>query len=105
MLLYQTLAFTLHGKYKKSYINHKFKISALTWNDEFELPDGSYSVSDIQDRFKYIFKKHVTVTDNLSKRIYRNKIENRITFKVNRGYYFELLTPETMKLLGSKCKL
>ena len=39
---------------KSSYKNNKFKISAPTWNDEFELPDGSYSVSDIQDYFKYI---------------------------------------------------
>ena len=37
---------------KKSYKNNKFKISAPTWNEEFELPDGSYSVSDIQDYFK-----------------------------------------------------
>ena len=39
---------------KNSYNNNKFKISAPTWNDEFELPDGSYSVSDIQDYFEYI---------------------------------------------------
>ena len=43
---------------KSSYNNSEFKISALTWNDEFELPDGSYSVSDIQDYFEYILKKH-----------------------------------------------
>ena len=43
---------------KSSHNNNKFKISALTWNDEFELPDGSYSVSDIQDYFEYILKKH-----------------------------------------------
>ena len=42
--------------FKKLYTNNKFKISASTWNDEFELPDGSYSVSDIQDYFKYILK-------------------------------------------------
>ena len=42
---------------KSSYKNNKFKISAPTWNDEFELPDGSYSVSDIQDYFEYILKK------------------------------------------------
>ena len=41
---------------KKSYKNNKFKISAPTWNEEFELPDESYSVSDIQDYFKYILK-------------------------------------------------
>ena len=86
---------------KKSYKNNKFKISAPTWNEEFELPDGSYSVSDIQDYFKYILKKHKIVTDNPSIRIYVNKIENRITFKIKTGYYLELLMPETMKLLGS----
>ena len=41
---------------KKSYKNNKFKIPAPTWNEEFELPDGSYSVSDIQDYFEYILK-------------------------------------------------
>ena len=45
-------------KIKKSYKNNKFKISAPTWNEEFELPDGSYSISDIQDYFEYILKKH-----------------------------------------------
>ena len=72
---------------KKSYKNNKFKISALTWNEEFELPDGSYSVSDIQDYFKYIFKKHETVTNNPSVMIYVNKIENKFTFKIMTGYY------------------
>ena len=43
---------------KSSYNNNKFKISAPTWNEEFELPDGSCSVSDIQDYFEYILKKH-----------------------------------------------
>ena len=43
---------------KSSHNNNKFKISTPTWNDEFELPDGSYSVLDIQDHFEYILKKH-----------------------------------------------
>ena len=43
---------------KSSYSNNKFKISAPTWNDKFELPDGLYSVSGIQDYFEYILKKH-----------------------------------------------
>ena len=81
--------------------NNKFKISAPTWSDEFELPDGSYSISDIQDYFEYILKKHSENVDNPSIRIYVNKIENRITFKIKNRYYLELLTPETMKLLGS----
>ena len=86
---------------KSSYNNNKFKISAPTWSEKFELPDGSYSVSDIQDYFEYILKKHSESVDNPSIRIYVNKIENRITFKIEHGYYLELLTPETMKLLGS----
>ena len=48
---------------KSSYNNNKFKISASTWNEEFTLPDGSYSVSDIQDYFEYIMKKHGENTD------------------------------------------
>ena len=74
------------------------------WNDKFESLDGSYSVSDIQDYFEYIIKKHDTVTGNSPIRIYENKIENRIIFKIKTGYYFELLTPETMKLFGSTIK-
>ena len=67
---------------KSSYNTNKFKISAPTWNDEFELPDGSYSVSDIQDYFKCIFKKHGQNTNKPSVQIHVNKIENRITFKI-----------------------
>ena len=86
---------------KSSYNNNKFKISAPTWNDKFELPDGSYSISDIQDYFEYILKKHGEDIDKPSVQIYVNKIENRVTFKIKNGYSLELLTPETMKLLGS----
>ena len=45
-------------KIKSSYNNNKFKISTPTWSDEFKLPDGSYSISYIQDNFDYILKKH-----------------------------------------------
>ena len=86
---------------KISYNNNKFKISAPTWNNKFELPDGSYSISDIQDYFEYILKKHGEDIDKPSVQIYVNKIENRVTFKIKNGYSLELLTPETMKLLGS----
>ena len=48
-----------------------------------------------------MLKKHAEKTDNPSIRIYTNKIENRITFRIKKGYYLELLTPKTMKLLGS----
>ena len=88
-------------KHKKLYNNNKFKISAPTWSDEFKLPDRSYSISDIQDYFEYILKKHSENINNPLIKIYVNKIENRVTFKTKNGYYFELLTPETMKLLGS----
>ena len=86
---------------KSSYNNNKFKISAPTWNDKFELPDGSNSVSNIQDYFEYILKKHGENIDKPSVQIYVNKIKNRITCKIKDGYSLELLTPEKMKLLGS----
>ena len=60
-----------------------------------------YSVSDIQDYFEYILRKHGENTDKPSIWIHVNKIENRITFKFKTGYSLELLTLKTMKLLGS----
>ena len=89
---------------KSAYNNNKFKISAPTWNDEFDLPDGSYSISHIQDDFEFIIKKHETLTENPHIQIYPNKIKNRIVFKMKTGYKLELLSPETMKLLGSTKK-
>ena len=89
-------------KHKRSFNNNKFKISAPTWNDKFESPDGSYSVSDIQDYSEYILKKHGKNTDNPSVRIYVNKIENKITFKIKTGYYIELLTLATKEALTMK---
>ena len=65
------------------------------------MPDGWYSVSDIQDYFEYIFKKYGEDIDKPSVQIYVNKVENRVTFKIKNGYSLELLTSETMKLLGS----
>ena len=70
---------------KSTYNNNKFKISTPTWNDEFELPDGSYSVSDIQDYFEYILKKHGEDIDKPSVQIYVNKIENRLHLKLKMG--------------------
>ena len=77
-----------------------FLISAPTWNDKCELPGGSYSISDIQDCFEYI-KNMEGKTDNHPIRIHVNKIENRMVFRIKRGYYLELLTAETIKLLRS----
>ena len=65
------------------------------------MPDRSCSISDIEDYFEYILKKHSENVDNPSIRIYVNRIENRIAFKIKNGFYLELLTPEKMKLLGS----
>ena len=89
---------------KSSCNNNKFKISAPAWNDKFELPDGSYFVSDIQDYFEYVFKKHGENTDKSSVEIYVNKTENRVIFKIKDGYSLELLTPATIKVLGSTKK-
>ena len=89
---------------KSAYNNNKFKISAPTSNDEFDLPNASYSIADIQDYFEFIIKKHETLTENPPVQIYPNKIKNRIVFKVKTGYKLELLSPETMKLLGSTKK-
>ena len=86
---------------KSEYKNNKFKISAPIWNDTFDLPDGSYSIADIQDYFEFIIKKHETLTENPPIQIYPNKIKNRIVFKIKTGYKLELLTPETMRLLRS----
>ena len=88
-------------EHKKLIKNSKFKISAPTWNDEFELPDGLYTISDIQDYFDYIFKKYGENIDNQSVQIYVNKTENRIIFKIKTGQYLEFLTSYTLTLLGS----
>ena len=90
---------------KSEYNNNKSKISAPTWNDTFDLPGTSYSISDIQDYLEFIIKKHKTLTENSSIQIYPNKIKNRIIFKVKTSYKLELLSPETMKLLGSTKKM
>ena len=89
---------------KSEYNNYKFKISAPTWNDTFDLLDGSYSVSDIQDYFEFIIRKYETLTENPPIKTYLNKIKNRIAFKIKTGYKLELLSLETMRLLGSEKK-
>ena len=81
---------------KSTYNNNKFKISAPTWNETFDLPDGSCNISEIQDYIEYIIKKHEAVGENPPILIYANTINNRIVFKIKSGYKLE-----TMKLLGS----
>ena len=82
---------------KLIYNNNKFKISAPTWNETFDLPDGLYNISEIQ----YVIKKHETIVENAPILIYANTINNRIVFKIKSGHKLELLSKETVKLLGS----
>ena len=86
---------------KSTYNNNKFKISTRTWNETFDLPDGSHNISEIQDYIEYIIKKHEAIRENAPILIYANTINNRIVFKIKSGYKLELLSKETMKLLGS----
>ena len=83
-----------HKKVIQKKKKNENKVSAPTWNDKFELPDGSYSVS-------LYYKKHEPVTDNPPIRIYVNKMENGIPFKIKTRYHLELLMVETVKYLGS----
>ena len=89
---------------KSEYNNNKFKILAPTRNDTFDLPDGSYSIADIQNYFEFIIIKQKTLNENPSVEVYPNKIKNRTVFKIKTGYKLQLLTPETMKLLGGSKK-
>ena len=86
---------------KSIYKNSKFKISTPTWNETFDLPDGSYNKSEIQDYIEYIIKKHEKIVETAPILIYANTIINRILLKIKSGYKLELLLKETMKLLGS----
>ena len=66
---------------KSTYNSNKFKMSALTWNETFDLPDGLYNISEIQDYIEYIIKKHKAIGENALRLIYANTINNRIVFK------------------------
>ena len=71
-------------KIKRSHKKNKFKIPAPTWNEIFELPDESYSISDIQDYFEYVLKNMMKRHHSIKTCV--NKIENRVTFKIKTGY-------------------
>ena len=81
--------------------NRNCKIYAPTQNDEFDLPEGSYFVSGIQDYFEYIIENRNTIANNTPVQIYVNKTKNRVVFKIKLGCKLELLSLETIKLLGS----
>ena len=93
--------------YTQKHINSEYnnnKISAPTWNDTSDLPDGSYSIFDIQDYFEFIIRKHETLAESPPIQICPSKTKNRIVLKIKTRYKLELLTPETMILLGSTKK-
>ena len=86
---------------RQQYKNNNLKIIAPMWNGEFELPDGSYSLSDIQTNTN----NYPLIHRNKYPRIhtYINRINNKLAIKIKEK--LELQTPETMKLLGSTKKL
>ena len=87
----------------KSAYNNKFKISGPKWSETFDLPDGSYEISDIQDYFLKMIQKHESTIKNNEESpisIYPNEVKNRIVFKIKTGYKLELLSKEAQKLLG-----
>ena len=75
------------------------------WNDEFELPNGFYSVSDIQDYIEYIIEKHEALTTISPIHVYINRINNRLVLKLKYGYKLEIQPSETMKLFVNTKKL
>ena len=83
-------------------IYYTWNLNITTINLKFQLQ--KFQFNEIQDYFEYIIKKHETIADNPSVEIYVNKIKNRIFLKIQTGYKLELLTPETMKFLGSAKK-
>ena len=90
---------------KSAYNNKKIKISSPIWNDQFDLPNGSYSITDIQDYIEYIIKKHETIADSPPMQTCTNKIKNRIVFKAKISYKLKLISLETMTLRESAKKM
>ena len=90
---------------KEKYKNNKFKINVPTWDETFDLPDGSYTIANIQDYFLFIIKKReadVKSNEESPILIYPNEMKNRIVFKIKTGNKLELLTDEKMRLLGDR---
>ena len=84
---------------KSTYNNNNFKISATTWNETFDLPDGSYNISEIQDYIEYIIKKHETAGENAPILIYANTINNRIVFKIKSGYKIRIIIKRNNEII------
>ena len=100
----QNLSIYYTWKNIRKYKNNKLKIIAATWNNEFHLPGGFYSVSDIQDYIEYIIKKHDKLTTITPIHVFINRINNRSAFKIKDRYKPGLQMPETIKLFGSTKK-
>ena len=106
VLLFKSHLFTTPWRIlNKQYKYNELKIITPIWNDEFELPDGSYIVVDIKVYIKYIIKKHKTLTTIPPIDVSINWICNRLAFKIEDEYMQELQMPETIQLFGSKTKL
>ena len=69
------------------------------------MPDGPYSIEEIEEYFEFIIRKHETLTENPTVDIYPNRIKSRIVFKIKTGYKLQLVSPLTIKLLGSTKKI
>ena len=66
---------------ESEYNNNRFKMLAPTWNDTFDLPDGSYSIADIQDYFVFTIKKHETLTENPPIKFIQIKLKTELFLK------------------------
>ena len=86
---------------KSIHKNNKFKISAPTWNETFDLPDGSYNIPAIQNYFEYVIETREAIGNTAPILNYANNITNRVVFKIKTGYKLELLSKEILKLLAS----
>ena len=84
---------------KSTYNNNKFKILAPTWNETFDLPEGSYNISEIQDYIEYIINKHETIGENAPLLIYANTINNRIVFKIKSRYKPEIIIKRNNEII------
>ena len=110
VLHFQILRSTKNGRIQKSRtgtINLKYQEQNVMKNLKYLMvsycyPEVSNFVSNIQDYFKHIIKKHETLTGKLLIQIYVDKVQNRITLKIKTGYYLEYLTPEIMKVLKER---
>ena len=91
---------------KSAYSNSKLKVSAPSWNDEFDLPDGSYSIEDIQDYIEFIIKKHETLAKNPAIQIYQNKIKKKNCFQSKNRMQIRIIisrNDETIREYKKRC--